>query len=124
MSDHVSTPHSLHNSRFVIGLNIQMTLLVKNLPANAGDTGDRGLIPGSERSPGEGNATTLQYSCLEKSMDREAWQAAARGGPKDSDTAKHTQHSAMQMPQIFKPHLLSSQPIHNALHFHVNFRIK
>ena len=45
-------------------------------------------------------------------------------GPKDSDTAKHTQHSAMQMPQIFKPHLLSSQPICNSLHFHVNFRIK
>ena len=41
--------------------------MVKNLPANAGDTGDGGSIPGSGRSPGEGNGNPLQYSCLEKS---------------------------------------------------------
>ena len=35
--------------------------------------GDLGLIPGSERSPGEGNGNSLQYSCLENSMDRGAW---------------------------------------------------
>ena len=39
------------------------------------NAGDLGLIPGSERSPGEGNDNPLQYSCLETSMDREAWQA-------------------------------------------------
>ena len=39
--------------------------VVKNLPAIAGDSGDRGSIPGSGRSPGEGNGTPLQYSCLE-----------------------------------------------------------
>ena len=44
--------------------------VVKNLPANAGDTGDEGLILGSGRSPGEGNGNPLQYSCLEESMDR------------------------------------------------------
>ena len=49
--------------------------VVKNLPANAGDRGDTGLIPGSERSPGEGNGNPLQYACLETSMDRGAWQA-------------------------------------------------
>ena len=38
---------------------------IKNLPANPGDTGDMGLIPGSGRSPGEGNSNPLQYSCLE-----------------------------------------------------------
>ena len=38
--------------------------VVKNLPENAVDTGDMGLIPGSGRSPGEGNGSTLQYSCL------------------------------------------------------------
>ena len=44
----------------------------KNLPTNAGDMG---LIPGSGRSPGEGNGNPLQYSCLENSMDRGAWWA-------------------------------------------------
>ena len=48
--------------------------VVKNLPANAGDAGDVGLIPGLERSFGEGNGNLLQYSCLENPMDRGAWQ--------------------------------------------------
>ena len=46
--------------------------MVKNLPANAGDARDVGLIPGSGRSPGERNGNPLQYSCLENSMDRGA----------------------------------------------------
>ena len=41
--------------------------------ASASNVGDRGLIPGSIRSPGEGKGTQLQYSCLENPMDREAW---------------------------------------------------
>ena len=41
----------------------------KNLSANAGDTGDMGLISGSGRSPGGGNGNPLQYSCLENPMD-------------------------------------------------------
>ena len=49
---------------------------VKNLPAVAGYPD---LIPGSGRSPGEGNGKPLQYTCLEKSMDRGAWQAAVHG---------------------------------------------
>ena len=49
--------------------------MVENLPAKAGDTGDTGLIPGSGSSPGEGNGNPLQYSCLENSIDRGAWQA-------------------------------------------------
>ena len=44
--------------------------MVKNPPANAGDARDVGSIPGSGRSPGEGNGSPLQYSCLENSMDR------------------------------------------------------
>ena len=48
-------------------------LVVKNLPANAGDAGDVGSIPGWERFPGEGNGNPLQYSCLENSMNRGAW---------------------------------------------------
>ena len=46
--------------------------LVKNLPANAGDTRDPGLIPGLGRFPGERNGNPLQYSCLEDPMDRGA----------------------------------------------------
>ena len=45
--------------------------MVKNPPANAGDTKDVGLIPRSERSPEVGNGNPLQYSCLEDSMDRQ-----------------------------------------------------
>ena len=47
-----------------------MALVVKNLPADAGDIRDVGSIPGSGRSPGEGNGNPLQYSCLENPMDR------------------------------------------------------
>ena len=46
--------------------------VVKNPPANAGDTGDVGSIPGSGRSIGEGNDNPLQYSCLGNPMDRRA----------------------------------------------------
>ena len=56
-----------------------MAQLVKNIPANAGDSKDMGLIPGSGRSPGEGNGNPFQYSCLENSMDREVWQASVHG---------------------------------------------
>ena len=52
-----------------------MALVVKNLPANTGDVRDASSIPGSGRSPGEGNGNPLQYSCLENPMDEEAWQA-------------------------------------------------
>ena len=50
--------------------------LVKNQSAKAGDAGS---IPGSGRSPGEGNGNPLQFSCLENSMDRGAWKAAVHG---------------------------------------------
>ena len=47
--------------------------------ASASNAGDLGLIPGSGRSPGEGNGYPLQYSCLEKPMDRGAWRATVHG---------------------------------------------
>ena len=49
--------------------------MVKNLPANAGDAGNVGLIAGSGRSPGGGHGNPLQNSCLKNPMDRGAWQA-------------------------------------------------
>ena len=51
----------------------------KNPPANAGDSRDSGLIPGSGRSPGIVNGTLLQYFCLENSMDRGSWWARIHG---------------------------------------------
>jgi len=56
-----------------------MVLVVKNLHANAGDPGDMGSILGSGRSSGQGNGNPLQYSCLEKPMDRGDWRATVHG---------------------------------------------
>ena len=46
---------------------------------SACNVGNPGLIPGSGRFPGEGNGNPLQYSCLENSMDREAWWSTVHG---------------------------------------------
>ena len=54
----------------------QVVLVVKELPANAGDATDAGSIPGLGRSPGGGNDNPLQYFCLENLTDRRAWRAA------------------------------------------------
>ena len=51
---------------------------------SACNAGDRALIPGSGRSPGEGNGNPLQYSCLECSMDRGAWWATVHGSQRDT----------------------------------------
>ena len=56
---------------------------VKNPPTNAGDLGS---IPGSGRSPGEGNGNPLQYSCLGNPMDRGAWRTSVHEVEKESDT--------------------------------------
>ena len=61
----------------------QVALVVKNLPANAGDARDTSLTPKWRRSPGVGNGTSLHYSCLENSMDRGAWQATVHGAAKN-----------------------------------------
>ena len=68
--------------------------MVANPPANAGETGDVGLIPGLGRSPGEENGNPLQYSCLENPIDRGDWWATVQGFTKSqtrlSDTRTHT----------------------------------
>ena len=62
-----------------------MALVVKNLPANAGDRRHTGSIPGSGKFPGEGNDNPLQYSCLENPRDRGVWWATVPGVAKESD---------------------------------------
>ena len=51
----------------------QVTVVVNNPPANAGDVRDAGSIPGSGRPPGGGHGNPLQYSCLDIPMDRGSW---------------------------------------------------
>ena len=57
----------------------QVVLVVKNLPASAGDIRDVGSVPGSGRFPEEGHGNPLQYSCVENSLDRGAWWATVHG---------------------------------------------
>ena len=56
-----------------------MVLVVKNMPANAGDVRDAGSISGLGRSPGGGHDNPFQCSCLENSMDRRTWWATVHG---------------------------------------------
>ena len=66
----------------------QVALGVKTPPANLGDVGDTGLIPGLGRFPGGGHSNPLHYSCLEKPMDRGACQAAVHGVKKSQTRLK------------------------------------
>ena len=89
-----------------------MALVVKNLPANAGDTRDMGLIPGSGRSSGGGHGNPLQYSCMENPMVREAWWAivhrVAKSQTRLSDLARYSMTSSKT---IFFPQIILSLAI-------------
>ena len=66
--------------RKVTDISLQeATAVVKNPSADAGGRGDTGAVPGSGRSPGEGNGSPIQCSCLENPMDRGVWRAAVHG---------------------------------------------
>ena len=67
--------------------------MAKESTCKAGDTGNTVLIPGSGRSPGEGDGNPLQYSCLENPIYREAWWATVHGVAKESDTTEATEHT-------------------------------
>ena len=70
-----------------------VALVVKNPPANGGDSRDTGSIPALGRSPGEGNGDPLQYSCLGNPVDRGIWQSTVHGVTKSwaqLSTCTHT----------------------------------
>ena len=71
--------------------------MVKNSPASSGDGGDSDSILGSGRSPGAGNGNPFQYSCLENSMDREAWWATVHGVTQSRTRMKRLSSSSMSI---------------------------
>ena len=76
----------------------QVVLVIKKPPDDAGDAKDAGSIPGWGRSPGEGNANPLKYSCLEHPMARGAWWALVQRVTK----GQTTEHSHMHLLQTRK----------------------
>ena len=80
--------------------------MVNNLPTNAGDSGDAGLIPGLGRSPGGGNGNLLQYSCQENPVDRGAWQATVRGVAKSWTSLSNIAHTQTHTNQNIEAYFL------------------
>ena len=73
--------------------------MVKNPPVNAGDARDMGSIPGSGRSPGGGNCSPLQYSCLENPMDKGAlWATVHRVAKSLSPLKQISTHATLLLP--------------------------
>ena len=66
-------------------------LMGKESTCNAGDTGNMGLIPWSERSPGGGDGNPLQYSCLGNPMGRRAWRCTVHGVHRESEMTDATE---------------------------------
>ena len=84
--------------------------VVNNLPANAVDVRDMGLIARSERSPGGGNGYPCQYSCLENSTDRGAWQGTVHGASKSQTRLSSWAHCiAYCVSRVPRPTLLDLQ---------------
>ena len=81
-------------------LAFQVALVVKNLPANAGDVQFQSLgsIPGLGRSSAGGNGNPLQYSCLETPLDREAWRGTVHGVTKSRIRLSDWAHSTALSP--------------------------
>ena len=84
-----------------------MASVVKNLPANAGDVREAGLIPGSGRSLGGGHGNPFQYSCLENPMGRGAWWATVYGVTKSqTQLSAHTHTHTHSVNSRFFPRKL------------------
>ena len=82
--------HVLYGICMVVkGLTSPSGSVVKNLPASAGDPGDVGSLPGSRRSPGEGNGNPLQSFCLGNPMNKRTLEGCNPWGCTESDTTEH-----------------------------------
>ena len=93
--------------------------VIKNPPPNAGDARDTGLIPGSGRSPGEGNGNPLPYSCRENPMDRGAWWTMVHRVAKSWTLLKWLSAHAHHNSQDPGPREGGSYPWGIALHWHL-----
>ena len=85
----------------------QLVLVVKNSPANAGDTREVDLILGLGRSPEGGHGNPLQYSCPENPMYRGAWQAKGHGVAKSQTRLKLFSTQAPQTPNSVRGRMLT-----------------
>ena len=101
--------------------------VVKNPPANAGDTG---LIPGSGRPSGGGNGNPLQYSCLENPMGRGAWRATVHGVTKSQTWMRDSMNTTPKctwkcspLPQLLILRNNSSIYGTRIFHWHTSFRL-
>ena len=136
-----SLPHSLQNSKkvgqrngkdfgnlssialyktrlaFVVFLWILIFVCVSDGKASVCDEGDLGSIPGSRRSPGEGNGSPIQYSCLENSMDGGAWWATVHGVAKSQTRLSY--FTSLHFTLLLCPFFWGGSQI-----FHVSFIIK
>ena len=87
-----------------------VALVVKNPPANGGDSRDTGSIPALGRSPGEGNGDPLQYSCLGNPVDRGIWQSTVHGVTKSwaqLSTCTHTHTQKLKSTYLMRSELLT-----------------
>ena len=85
--------HVIENELLYVFLDFPGSSVVKNPPADAGATGDTGLIPGLGRSPGGGKGNLFQYSCLENPMERGARQATVHGVTKSQTWLSNWAHT-------------------------------
>ena len=86
--------------RAVIAVGFPGGLVVKNLPADAGDIREADSIPGSETAPGGRNGNPLQYSCLEKPTVRGAWGAMVHGVTKSQTLRLKRLSTAQKNPAL------------------------
>ena len=93
------------------GKGFPMALVVKNPPANTGETREEGSVPGPGRPPGGGNGNPLQYSCLENVVDRGAWWATVHSFAKSQTHWSDLAHTHAALLNLFNPSASSPEVI-------------